>query len=403
MTSFLTDADRVLLPHLNRSTGDRALLAALVRGLALGYTPRQIAAVARRHAPELDITSPNWQRLVSAARARLSLVAAAGGGAGKIRLRIARRIGGHLLDPGTPPGLGPRSEAAARIAFGVVAGIFAREAEARGFDTIILTSAYLAARLGVSQRQAVRSLKILRGLGWISAAPKAAGGAARYRLGRLSHAEGEAAWHFGDTVDALATGAPGDPLAEAINSALNPAWAYGLGGRAWLALVAERAGLGGLGLSRPLRKRARAEIQKFLPGVWEGTVPLAPTLDLYAAAAGVPARVEAAEAVLAAAAEAHRVQLAGLMARRAAQSAERARGRAVLKTAWARVGSPPGPGSEAKLLAWGAAAAELFATHPLPGGLAEVVREVLVSQLAWHRHSTPEAQRIAARLLPPRT
>lgn len=395
MTSSTPSIDYILRPYLTRSTGDRAILAALVRGLELGYTTRQIGSAVHRLDPSLSISSPSWYRLVSAARRRILSSTTGGGGAEKIRLRASRRVVGHLLNP-SPAGLGPRAEVSARVAFGAAAGIFLREAEARGFDTIILTAAYLASRLGVSQRTAVRALKTLRSIGWLSAAPKAAGGAARYRLGRLSHAEGLVAYRFGGTVDALAAGGT-DPLAEVLRSALSPAWHYGLGGRAWLALAAHRAGVGGLGLSPALQKRARAEAEKLLPGVWEGTAPLAPVLDALAATPGVIGRKAAAEETLAASAAAHREQLAGLMVRRAEKNSILTAGRAAIKRAWAQTGSPPPPGQEAALRAWATGARALFEVHPPPAGL----REVLASQLAWRGYGAPEVARIVGHVLPP--
>ena len=310
-------------------------------------------------------------------------------------MQIARRVVARLLNPATPAGLGPRAEVGARVAFGLVGGIFLREAEARQFPAIILTSGYLAAQLGVTQRQAVRRLKTLREIGWVATTTPARGGAARYRLPRLGHDEGLVALHYGDTIDAIVSSAP-DQLGDAILTALNPAWHYGLGAAAWLALVAHRAGLGSLGLSRKLTARARAAIQTNLPGAWDGDAAIAAELDAYAVSSGALARKAEAETSLASAAAEHREQLAGLLRLRAAERGPRAQSRALLKRAWRAVGSPPNPDApDAAVQTWATAARGLFTAHPVPEGLAGIVPGTLAGRLAWQGYDPAVADRIA--------
>ena len=394
----LDGALRPLLARARNSPApDGPLLALLCRGLSLGYRPAEIGAAVKRLDPPLGalVGSTRYWRLVSSARRAVASSSSAAG-ARKLRLQVARRVVARLLNPSTPDGLGPRAEVGARVAFGVVGGVFLREAEDRQYPTIILTSGYFAAQLGVTQRQAVRRLKTIRELGWVATTTPARGGAARYRLPRLGHDAGQVALHYGDTIDAIAAGGGPDPLGEAILTALHPAWHYGLGATAWLALVANRAGLGSLGLSRKATASARDAIQTNLPGVWDGDAALAAELDAYTVPSGALARKAEAVASLAVAAAVHREQLAGLLRLRVEEREPRAQSRALLKRAWRAVGSPPNPDAgEAAVQAWAAAARELFTAHPVPEALAAVVPGTLAGQLVWLGHDPAVADRVA--------
>ena len=344
--STLDETLKPLLARASRTSApDATSLAAIARGISLGFKPAEIRASLRR----LDrqggaVPNARWYRLVAHAR---KTVASSPDSGAEILLQIARRVVARLLNPVAPDGLGPRAEVSARIALGVIGGVFLRESAVRGFDSIICTSSYLAAQLGITTRQASRVLKQLRGLGWIAPTTKAKGGALRWRLPRLSHDESQLAYHFGDTIDALSSGSS-DPLAEVLQSALHPAWHYGtkgeLDGRGWLALLAHRAGtVGHFGLSQTLTRRARLAIETHLPGVWEGgDTNLAEALDRYAEQSRANTRKAEAEVVLSRAAAEHRAQLAGLMARRAEEKELRAQARAVLRKAWGVVGGVPG-------------------------------------------------------------
>ena len=406
--STLDETLKPLLARASRTSApDATSLAAIARGISLGFKPAEIRASLRRLDRQggSSISSPRWYRLVSHAR-KTAVASSSPAGAAEVRLRIARRVVARLLNPVVPEGIGPRAEVSLRIAFGAVGAVFLRESATRGYDSIICTSSYLAAQLGVTPRQATRQLKALRGLGWIVSTTKARGGALRWRLPRLSHDEGQLAYRFGAAVDGLASGEP-DRLGDAILTALHPAFHYGAGGeldsRAWLALVAHRGRLGSLGLSRTLVRRAQKAIETHLPGAWEeGDTNLASSLDAYALSSGSLTRKTSAEVVLSQAAAAHRAQLADLMQRRTEEKELRAQARAVLKKAWGAVGGVPGADAgEAALQAWAAATRELLVAHPLSCELASTVPSTLTGQLVWRGYAPEVAARITAFIFSP--
>lgn len=166
---------------------------------------------------------------------------------------IAKILVGHLLSP-VPPGRGvtKRSEPLARQTLAVVGTRLLRLHRERGFDSALVSAAWLAVRLGVGRDTAARALRTCVQAGWLRQRGTGRNRAGKYKIRRLPALSTPVSWEHYDAVDALVDPAAYDPVAETILVADHPAVGYDLGVRPWLVGLADEAGVNpaDLGLAR---------------------------------------------------------------------------------------------------------------------------------------------------------
>ncbi|MCU1585482.1 MAG: hypothetical protein JWM49_2038 [Microbacteriaceae bacterium] len=290
----LTAALQITLGRLSPSTTPKSrALTGLVRALALGSTPAEARRALLRVDPEFAAALNSNSKFASLLRvARSSILGSSGSSYPAAaaaregtRLRVARRLVGHLITPATAGAVASRkTELNCRVAITIL-GLMALEGVSNnGLDAVLCSRGFLGLQMNLSLPTAGTTLGGLVELGWIRRVATV-GGTARWRLSTLTPEEDLVAWVYADTVDALVHG-HSEPLADVIRTVMHPAFAYeeALTVRSWHYLMlkqlhhlptGERLGLGRASIGKV--KRAIADA---LPGLEDGQ-PLADALDEF--------------------------------------------------------------------------------------------------------------------------
>jgi hypothetical protein len=332
------DLDALLLPQLKPGghtdgTPGPAVLRVLCRALALGvsvtHTRRWLILHGSVEMQSLATNDARFFPLVSRARAHVALHSSPAGAAAA-RTTVARRLVARLTTPIAPGTISARRELSARLALAVI-GVHQLEL---GFEKVLVSAGWLAARLGMTVNGAQKVLNTLeKDLHWIARHGRRVDGI-RWKLTRLGgEEERERAWLHAPTVDALAALTPhDDPLASIISTAAHEAWSYSwaedekpariLGVRHWVALVQAHAGLpveDGLGLAASAIRRLRRELSVRLPGALGAGSDLLLHLDALAEVTGATALRAERDAKTAAISAATKARFAEFQQRQAAE------------------------------------------------------------------------------------
>jgi hypothetical protein len=283
----------------SRATPSEFVKAVAVRAFSLGLTENDLGLFLKKQTAshpglsELLANRSAYRRLISSCRAaaRSSSPAAAADNS----LKTARLTLGRILSPvpmveverphledGTAvesklvPMLTPARQIRARATLAILCVEQLKSIQGEeGWNTLMVSYAWLSLRMGVSWPTAKAALNDLADLGWI----KELGGhrpdsARRFKIsGRLTREQGQvvAPAHLYEAIGSLA-GLNDEPAQTAIvtRSVTHPAWTYGsdpIGFKNWLVTLAHAAGVDPVHLGVPTRSMARSRKALTLAGL----------------------------------------------------------------------------------------------------------------------------------------
>lgn len=283
----------------DRTTPQAFVLAVGTRAFSVGIEENDLGLFLKKQTashPGLSDLLANrsaYRRLVSSARS--AALSSSPAGADQNALRTARVTMGRILSPievaeGETP-LSAVRQIRARVALAILANEQLKSIRSdQGWNTIMVSYAWLALRMGASWPTAKAALNDLVGLGWIrELAGSRPDSARRFKIssGRLTRSQGQVIEpdHLYQAIGLLAQlNDATNRVTELIRVVAHPAWSYGpdpLGQRTWLLALASAAGVDPVQLGVGSRYIPKARKALEVAGLWD-TTSLREPLDEWA-------------------------------------------------------------------------------------------------------------------------
>lgn len=393
--------DPTLGPVLRSHTGSdprRTALAVAVRahsaGIPSGTTRLWLRSRGNNRFATMTLTSRAWSRIATPARKRLAASTPGGAAAERMRLAACRALVGHLLSP-IPDRLevsDRQAVPARRVLAAVGLSIVDSLASEQPMDTALVSAKTLAVELGLGPRAVGAALRACVRAGWLREVSRRPGGMARYRLGRLTAAEGDVAWAHAELVDDLLDGHTDSDAVQVLRAVGHTAVAHhpdggATGGKAWLFALAEatEAEPSVLGLNRRAVPAAR---RLWLGMISAEDVTVAIDLDAHAVASGAEDRKAVAVAKKREADALRRAEIETVRARR-----QKIRDALGMLLAAHPVPSPVAP--VAKRDAWVEVVRTRLAADPMPAEWRRDFVKTFAAKLVVCGYPESAAQRVA--------